>query len=112
MLSAPLLGVLAFAVVETDTAFHVRYAASKGAMNTVAREVAAGSRSPEQIHRIGLWNVEKVERVRGGMRFLVEGTGFLDPVGFAYSPHGRPPSIGEDFYEHFEGPWWFWTESW
>jgi F0F1-type ATP synthase assembly protein I len=112
LLAAPLLGVMAFAVVETDAAFQVRYAASKGAMNAVAREVAAGSRSPQGIDRIGLWNVEKVERVRGGMRFLVEDTGFLDPVGFAYSPRGKPPVIGEDFYEHFDGPWWIWQESW
>ena len=112
LLWAPLLGVIAVAVVESGVAFDARYAASKGAMNTVAREISAGSRSPQGIQRIGLWDVEKVERVRGGMRFLVDGTGFLDPVGFAYSPRGKPPIIGEDFYEHLDGPWWIWTESW
>ena len=44
------------------------------------------------------------------MRFLVQDTGFLDRVGFAYSARGRPPVLGDDLYEHFDGPWWIWTE--
>jgi hypothetical protein len=81
-------------------------------MDDVARDVAAGRRAPASIDRIGLWQVDRAERVRGGMRFLVAGTGFLDPVGFAYSPQGTPPVIGEDDYVHLEGAWYVWTESW
>jgi hypothetical protein len=39
-------------------------------------------------------------------------TGFLDPVGFAYSPNRQPAVIGEDTYVHFDGPWYLWEESW
>lgn len=46
------------------------------------------------------------------MRFLVSGTGFIDPGGFAFSPDGPPAVVGEDYYTHFYGPWYIWVESW
>jgi hypothetical protein len=62
---------------------------------------------------IGLFDAEQIERFEGGYRFLVKGTGFLDPAGLAYSPDGPPPDLGgEDSYEAFSGPWWIWVESW
>ncbi len=60
---------------------------------------------------IGLYPVERIDRYENGCRFLIWGSGFLDPVGFAY-PAGEPPRIGEDRYEFIGDGWWHWTESW
>lgn len=108
----PIAAVVAVLVVTTDASFEVRYRLSRPAMDDVATDVVGGQRQATTISRIGLWRVERVERIQGGMRFLVRGTGFLDPYGFAFSPTGRPPAIGEDFYEHLDGPWYVWRESW
>ena len=108
----PALVVATAAAVWIELPFRVRYEVSEDAMNRVASEVVRGERDPATIRRIGLWEVDRAERVRGGMRFLVSGTGFLDPIGFAYSPAGPPPVIGEDSYEHLDGPWYLWIESW
>ena len=54
----------------------------------------------------------RVDRYENGFRFLIWGSGFLDPVGFAYASEGEPPIVGEDRYEPLGGGWWHWTESW
>lgn len=91
----------------------LRFALSLPAMNAVAHEMSTAD-SPEFLadRWIGLFDAESIERIDDGMRFLVKDTGFLDPVGFAYSPNGEPEVIGEDWYEPFAGPWWLWVESW
>jgi hypothetical protein len=62
---------------------------------------------------VGPYALDQAEHLPGGgARFLIAGTGFLDPSGFAYSPDGPPPVLGEDSYQHLSGPWYQWTESW
>jgi hypothetical protein len=63
--------------------------------------------------RVGPYPVERAERLPGGgARFLIAGTGLLDPSGFAYVPSGAPPRISEDTYRRLGGAWFLWTESW
>jgi len=113
LVAAPLLGVAALGIGASDAAFDLRYRISEPGMNEVAEDVTTGARRAAGIDRIGTWPVDSVERFNGGMRFLVEGTGFLDAVGFAYSPDRRPPNLtGSDSYEHYRGPWWIWTQRW
>jgi hypothetical protein len=92
---------------------YLRFALSLSQMNAVAAQLSAAD--PDAVltdQWIGLFDAERIERINGGMRFLVKGTGFLDPGGFAYSPSGEPEIIGEDWYQPFVGPWWLWEESW
>ena len=88
-----------------------RFNLSQGAMESFAEEVMKG---PVTSHpdRVGLYSIKRVDRFKGGMRFLVRGAGFLDDSGFAFSPSGKPPNLGEDLYYHLEGPWYLWEESW
>lgn len=101
------------AAMSADLPLRLRFEASSPAMAAIAAEMTAPT-APETLpdRWIGLYDAERIERVDGGFRFLVKGAGFVDPVGFAYSPTGQPPIIGEDRYERFVGPWWFWVESW
>jgi len=104
--------VLAIAIVFSGGALWARYMLSRPAMNDLAADVIAGKRSATSVSRVGLYRVDRVERIPDGMRFLVRGTGFLDSHGFAYSPRSRPAAIGEDFYKHLDGPWYVWRASW
>jgi hypothetical protein len=61
---------------------------------------------------IGFFEADRVDRIDGGYRFLVNGAGFIDQAGFAYSPNGAPEHLGDDSYRHYDGPWWIWSESW
>jgi hypothetical protein len=76
-------------------------------MTRTAREVVAGTRDPETIDRIGLWNVHEVKRLPGGMRFLVEGAGFFDSRGFLYPTDGRPPPDAS----YYDAGWYTWTSD-
>lgn len=81
-------------------------------MDRVAQQVSNAPGAATRVSWIGVYPVEKVEVIPGGMRFIVKGSGFMDAGGFAYSPNGPPPKIGEDYYRHLWGAWYEWTESW
>lgn len=113
--------LLAMALIAAGTAgavasgapFHVRLALSRPAMEALAVELLEPGVIGSADRWIGLFDAESITEFAGGYRFLVKGTGFLDPAGFAYSPNGEPPNLGgEDRYTHIEGPWWVWVESW
>ena len=110
---APALAVVVAALVWFDVPLHARYRLSRPAMDAAARKVVAHPEQARRMHRIGLWPTDRVEPIRGGMRFAVSGAGFLDAQGFAYSPDGEPARVGaEDVYTHLDGPWYVWDESW
>ena len=102
------VGLLVFSAGVSDVPLEVRFALSKEAMNDVALAVISGERDPGTIDRIGLWNVDDVERVAGGMQFRVREAGFLSSTGFAYRADGLPPS-GEDSYRYYRAGWYIWT---
>ena len=90
--------------------FEARLKASRAAMDDVAAQLMA---DPEAAPGwIGLYPVDRIDRYENGVRFLVWGSGFLDPIGFAYAVDGEPPVVGEDSYQPIGDRWWHWTESW
>ena len=110
-LVSPVIVFVTAGLLFTSAPLRLRIALSWDDMNRFAESVI---QDPSGAHpdRVGSFPVGRVEDIEGGMRFLVRGTGFLDPYGFAYSPEGKPPRIGEDTYWHLRGPWYLWEESW
>jgi hypothetical protein len=90
------------------------YRISLPAMNRLAQQAATlapGTKLPDRW--IGLYPAYQIETYAGGVRFLVEGSGFMAPCGWAYSASAPPPNIGgEDIYRIWSGNWFHWTESW
>lgn len=119
----PVIVLVTAGLVITWVPLRARMGMSMGAMNELAR-LAMRSPGAEFPDSAGLFPVKRVEVFDGGMRFLVTGEGAgddlfpalrsysLDTYGFAYSPSGRPPRIGEDSYLHIDGPWYLWEQSW
>lgn len=102
------VALLVFAAGVWDVSLRARFELSENAMNEVAREVIRGERDPETIERIGLWNVDNVRRVAGGMRFTVRNAGFNSPTGFAYQADGRPLYDGVGGYRYYRAGWYIW----
>lgn len=108
---AALLGTAAAIVFELPLL--ARFAASQPEMSTLVAEAKQDPGLRREQDRIGLWSAERIQGNEGGVRFIVSGTGFLDPGGSAYSANGEPPNLGgEDHYRHLVGGWYVWRESW
>lgn len=109
--SIPLLVLgFTFVAMRTDSVSQARFALSRPALEAAAAEVRSGAH-PSPPGWIGLYRVRETDKVDGAVRFIVGDSG-LDDFGLVYSPSGRPPAIGEDTYEHIDGPWWSWVRSW
>ncbi len=83
----------------------LRFRLSEAAMVEAARDLLAGRRDPAEIERIGLWKVDDVETIPGGIRFLVEGAGLFDQTGFLYVTNGLPPPDAK----YYESGWYTWS---
>ncbi len=106
----PVLVIATYYAFLSPIPFDARLAASRAGMENAASQITANTDAAPAW--IGLYPVERIDRYENGFRFLIWGSGFLDPVGFAYSRDGEPPRIGEDRYEFIGDGWWRWTESW
>lgn len=105
--------LIALAMVVTSTPFEARFRLSERAMDADAARIMSDPSQAKRTDRIGHWPATDVQTFDGGMRFLIPGIGWLDPVGFAYSENGKPPNIsGEDIYYRKSAHWWIWQESW
>jgi len=90
-------------------AFEVRLALSRAGMEEAASAILTDDEaSPGWI---GLYPVDRIDRFDGGFRFLIWGSGFIDPLGFVYVVEGEPPIIGEDISQQIDANWWHWQES-
>jgi hypothetical protein len=108
-LAVPALAICTFVVSTTELPLRVRLELSRGTLEEVARDVAAGRREPPEDGRLGLYTVYMAHRTQGnGFAFLIEDTGFIDPCGFAYSEGGEPVPEGADVVWHVTGPWYGW----
>jgi hypothetical protein len=98
-------------VIWSGAPFDVRLSLSRAGMDQAAAEVIAGATTERQW--IGLWAVEDVERIPGGMRFVVGSGDSSERWGFAYSETSGRPAImdGDDGYEDLDGGWWIWTDG-
>ncbi|GAA4895095.1 hypothetical protein [Streptomonospora salina] len=105
------LGTVAAAWALVQTGVPVR-AGTAWAEPAVAA-YAADSRSAQTPERFGPYRVQSAGNLgdQEGARFLVEGAGFLDDTGFAYSPGGPPPDSVHGEYAHLHGPWYSWTRE-
>jgi hypothetical protein len=90
-LGVPLVLGVVFVWTQTGEPFEVRLALSRPAMDQAAAEIIAGGSTDRGW--IGLWPVEDVERLPGGMRFVISGCGFIDRCGFAYSTSGSSAGL-------------------
>jgi hypothetical protein len=110
-LGVPLILGLVFVWARSDGPYDLRLALSRQAMDQAAMEIVAGGSTDRGW--IGLWPAEDVERIPGGMRFIVSGGGFIDTWGFAYSMSGSRSDItdpeSEDSYAQLDGGWFLWT---
>ncbi len=109
-LGLPALVIATYLAFLSPIPFDARLAASRGGMTAAAAEILTDADAEPAW--IGLYPVARIDRYENGFRFLIWGSGFLDPVGFAYASEGEPPRIGEDRYEPLGDGWWHWTESW
>ncbi|MGI5273266.1 hypothetical protein ACQEUU_29240 [Nonomuraea sp. CA-218870] len=109
--AAPVMGVTVIGLVYADVPFTARFALSQPSLESFARQVAGGDAEHDD-QWVGLFPVESVQRVDGGARFLVRGTGFLDRYGFAWIPDGVPEEEHHMDYTPVEGPWYVWEMRW
>ena len=107
-IAVPAVLAFVFVLCRTDIPYDVRLALSRAAMDQAAAEVMAGGSSEPRW--IGLYPAESVERIPDGTRFLIDGAGFINGVGFAYSANGsRPADVdGSSLYQRIDGDWWLW----
>ena len=104
-LLVPALLIGAEVITEFDVPVQVRLALSRPAMDQAAVEIMAGGTTDRDW--IGLWPVYLVEPIDGGGMFVIEGSGFIDQLGLAYSASGTPAdSYGDIEYIDLGGAWW------
>lgn len=109
----PAIAAVTVAFWYSSVPLNARFVVSRPAMNDLAAELLASpDRTTAPNQRLGLYWAKDIEQVRGTVRFHVASSGFGNNAGFAYSPAGAPPQLGEDSYWHLEGPWYLWEESW
>lgn len=110
----PVAIAVVIVLVRARVPLRLRFELSHGALDRLAAGVVSGTVDPNDVvgHWVGTYPVERVERLPGGMRFIVRDTGFLYAGGFAYSPGQAPTVVGEDRYHHIAGPWYEWLECW
>jgi hypothetical protein len=114
-LAVPALLGGVFVLTRYNVPYELRLAASRGAMDQVAAEVAAGGSTDRSW--VGLYPVAGVERIPGGIRFIIDDS-LLGSVGFAYSSAGQPENVDDDplwccdRFESIGGGWWRWTQEW
>lgn len=109
-LLAPLWTLVIVALAVLDAPMRVRLALSEPALLAISAALERGE--PREPGWYGLYTFTRIEKIPGGARFQVEGTGFLEIGGFAYVPADPPPELDADEYRHFSGPWYVWTERW
>lgn len=103
------------AALATGLPTRTRMALSEDALRDVAVAVVEG-RSPG-LGWVGLYHVEKAEAVRGGALLTLSGDPGLFALahGLAYLPDG-PDTVDrkgrEMYFEHVQGPWYYWYDRW
>ena len=83
---------------------------SRPSLNTLATQFTSAGKISGAPTWIGLFPVDPVQRVAGGFRFIVRGSGFMDRYGFAYLPNGPPGDQPQDVYSLYSGPWYIWFD--
>jgi hypothetical protein len=116
-LAIPLALGLVFGLTRTDAVKQGRFDLSRGGLDQMARDVMAGG----SLDRgwVGFYAVGTAERTANGFWFVIDDSG-LGRWGLAYAPAGVPKEAENNFnplwtgasFEHLDGPWWTFTQSW
>lgn len=104
-LACVVLGIVMAFVSAGAMPLELRFRLSEGAMVRLARDVLDGRRNPAGVEWVGLWKVKDVERIPGGVRFLVDGAGLFDQHGFLYVTNGLPPPDAR----YYGSGWYTWS---
>jgi hypothetical protein len=104
----PVVILLCAFLIDSGVPLHIRFWISRPAMDRLAQEIMqlplGGSKWPNQ--NVGLYRTYRIDRLEGGMRFLVTYK-FSGCGGFAYLTDQAPASVRTE-YEHYSGPWYLW----
>ncbi|MCK4850154.1 MAG: hypothetical protein KAT11_02325 [Phycisphaerae bacterium] len=110
----PIIVVLAMgAKVKQEKLLTIRLKLSEAALLEFVQNVPADTNEEfsKKKQWVGLFHLSDVQDIDGCVRFITTND-ILDDAGLAYSPKGKPPVLGEDYYWHLYGPWWLWERSW
>ncbi|MEI8196990.1 MAG: hypothetical protein WCI73_13915 [Phycisphaerae bacterium] len=107
----PGIAVVTFFALGCQAPLTLSFMLSRPAMERLAHEVAS-SPGPYADRSVGWFAARRIERAPGGMRFIVDGAGFIDGEGFAKFTTPPPPGRSADGwdYAHFKDDWY--TAHW
>lgn len=105
-----------FIVADSGAPLRLRFELSRPAFERLAADLSIRG-GPEKLadRSVGLYQAQDIERDDGGFRFIVPDTGcciFGLFGGFVWTEAGEPVHIGDDHYEHLDGPWFVWLQNW
>lgn len=96
LLLGPVVVLILGAAVGLRVPYWMTFWISRPFMDAVAERALADDRPLPSMSFIGLYPVSRVERVAGGVKFYVDGAGFLSSHGFLYRERPLPiDRIGE-----------------
>ena len=108
---APAVILLVLGAVFSGALFHLRFLASRPALERYAAQTLARGRSHQNAARIGLFIARETEVLPNGVVRIITASCMLDECGVVFS-RNEPPVVDEDFYEPLARGWWKWTRSW
>jgi hypothetical protein len=122
-LPAPMIVVLALALLVAGAPLQARWAMSRSAFDQVVATLSITSTVGDERYdvpvpsKIGAYRIIAAYRVPGGVVFQEANGYLLDDAGFAYLPEGPTPALeNPDFespvFKHLGGAWYSWTASW
>jgi hypothetical protein len=93
-----------------------RFALSMEGMEQVARTAKPSSQVNSTPRWVGLLGFDDVYR-EGDLVYFKRGDyASVDPYGYVWSPNREPVDVPDDAvaasFEHVQGPWYRWSESW
>jgi len=109
-LVCPALAMMTLVLVASHAPIYPMYWLSRPAMDRVAQQAFQTTTDLSPIRQIGLYPVDSVERIPGGVRFAIRGGGFVNRAGFACFNSGAPAATRRNQYQHRSDNWYRWTE--
>ncbi|HKQ46954.1 MAG TPA: hypothetical protein VJZ71_02665 [Phycisphaerae bacterium] len=106
-LSIPASAFTSFILLSTNVPFNVAFWLSRSSIDALANETISGTDLNPKSRWAGLYYADEIERIPGGMRFVIPYSGFIDRYGFAWSSTPLPQN-GREEYSHLDGAWYTW----
>lgn len=107
----PAVTVVVLAAIYSGGLFHLRFLASRPSLDRYVAQTLAAGASHRKPTNVGLFVARETEVLpNGGVRIITTPCMF-DDCGVAFS-RTKPPTVGEDRYDHLSDHWWKWWRSW